>query len=258
MHRYVKKILLAILMLSAYSAKAQIYEVGFTGGMSSYMGDLNSKNLFHRVYGGTGAMIRYNHNQHISGRLNAFYSILRGSDMRGDQPYMILPISKQFEFETDLIELSIQAEINFLPFITGNTDTRFSPYLFGGLGGIYFNPRANSNAHTTNPTVINFDDDDIINDWGNELRPGEYSNFSIISIFGYGFKYNLSENFIAGIEWGMRYAGAPLLNRYGTDYLDMVSLKGNPKNNDWYSVLGFTFTYKFLDRSQPPCPNHNL
>lgn len=258
MHRYFKFLLLIVWLLNAYTVKGQIYEIGVSGGISAYMGDLNTHKIFNKIHGGSGIMVRYNHNQHISARLNAHYTRLRGNDLRGDQPYSIFPGVKEFEFNTKLSELSFQTEINFLPFITGDIETRFSPYLFMGLGVIHFNPTGKTGANTGSPTKIDFDDPNIIQIWGNELKPGEFSNFSIISIIGYGFKFNLSNNFMAGFEWGMRYAGAPFLNGYGTDYLDMVSLKGNPKNNDWYSVLGLTFTYKFLDRSCATCPNYNL
>ncbi len=253
MNRYLKIVFIILFVFFSNASKAQIYEVGTFTGISAYMGDLNTEKLFNKIWLSGGAMIRYNHDQHVSLRLNTSITELRGSDLRGKQPFVILPPIKQYEFETTLYELSLQVEINFLPFITGNTDTRFSPYLFGGLGGIYFNPTAYMNANTQNPVLI-------INDvhWGAAGKPDDFSNFSIISLFGYGFKFNLSENFIAGFEWGVRYAGLPLTKRYGTDYLDMVSLKGNPQNNDWYSLIGLTLTYKFLDRSRPPCPNYNL
>lgn len=253
MNKHIKVVFIIIFVFLSNTSKAQIYEVGTFTGISAYRGDLNTEKVFNKIWVAGGGMIRYNHGQHVSLRLNASVTELRGSDLRGSQPYIIIPPGKQYEFETILYELSLQGEINFLPFITGDTDTRFTPYLFGGLGGIYFNPRAYRNANSQNPVLIT---DDI--HWGTAGEPDDFSNFSIISLFGYGFKFNLSENFMAGIEWGMRYAGLPFTRSYGSDYLDMVSLRGNPKNNDWYSMLGLTFTYKFLDRSQPPCPNHNL
>ncbi len=257
MNRYLEYFLIAVFVLFALPAKAQIYEVGATGGISAYMGDLNTDKVFNKIWGGGGVMLRYNHNEHISARVNAYHTVLRGSDKRESQPYVILPPGKKFEFKTTLYELSFQAEINFLPFVTGDIYTRFTPYLFAGLGGIYFDPRGYRDLNASGLVKIDFDENPP-DEWGNEKKPNEYSNLSIISIIGYGFKFNLSNNFIAGFEWGVRYAGAPFFKKYGTDYLDMVSLKGNPKTNDWYSVLGLTFTYKFLDRSRPPCPNYNL
>ncbi len=245
-----KLIVLVVLLLVTGNASAQIYEIGLQGGISAYKGDLNIDKIYNKVFGYGGIMIRYNHNQHISARLNGAYTLLRGSDLRRDLPYVIIPPAKQYEFETQLAELSLQAEVNFLPFTVGDIETRFTPFLFGGFGGIYYDPTGYENAHTA-------DDRQEINDskhWYRDVEPDDFSNFSVIGLFGFGFRFNLSEDFVAGVEWGMRYAGLPGNNGRGTDYLDMVSLKGNPKNNDWYSFLGIHFTYKFLDRSQPPCP----
>ena len=256
-----KAIVLVILLLLAGQISSQTYEIGLQGGISAYKGDLNRDKLFNKVYGSGGIMIRYNHNKHVSVSLNNYYTLLKGNDMGRNQPFVIMPAGspnelpeKQYAFETQLVELSLQAEINFLPFVSGNVETRYTTYLFGGLGGIYFNPTGYKNAHTQNRQ-------EIINNahWYNGVKPDDFSNFSIISLLGFGFKVNVVQNFIAGIEWGFRYAGLPGNNNAGTDYLDMVSLKGNPKNNDWYSIMAINFTYKFLDRSRPECPiHHNL
>ncbi len=251
-----KVIVLLLLLLVSGTARAQIYEVGLQGGISAYKGDLNPvktykgnlnlDNYFYKIHGAGGIMVRYNHNKHVSARINGTYTILRGSDLSNKQPYVIVPPLKQYEFETQLVEVSLQAEVNFLPFTAGNMETRFTPYLFGGFGGIYYNP---TSTHTGD-----FHTDEDNRHWYGGSEPSDFSNFSVISLFGFGFKFNIAEDFSAGVEWGMRYAGLPGNRGRGTDYLDMVSLKGNPKNNDWYSIVGLSFTYKFLDRSQPPCP----
>ncbi len=239
-------VVLLTLLLITGTARAQIYEVGLQGGISAYRGDLNLDKYFNKIYGTGGIMLRYNHNQHFSARLNGTYTVLRGSDLRSNQPYIILPPARQYEFETQLVELSFQAEVNFLPFTAGNVETRFTPFLFGGFGGIYYDPKV---IDPSTRMIVVTDDH-----WYNNEKPDDFSNFSVISLFGFGFKFNIAPDFIAGVEWGMRYAGIPGNNGRGTDYLDMVSLKGNPKNNDWYSILSVSFTYKFLDRSRPPCP----
>ncbi len=259
-----KFILLVVLLPFAGPASSQIYEIGLQGGVSAYKGDLNPvktykgnlnlDNYFYKIHGAGGIMVRYNHNQHVSARINGTYTILRGSDLSNMQPYVIIPPLKQYEFETQLVEVSLQAEVNFLPFTAGNIETRFTPYLFGGFGGIYYDPTAYQNAHTANPVEIIDNNNQLGAHWYNEDERDDFSNFSIISLFGFGFKLNIVEDFTAGIDWGMRYAGLPGNSGAGTDYLDMVSLRGNPKNNDWYSIVALSFTYKFLDRSRPPCP----
>ncbi len=221
----------------------QFYEVGAFGGMSAYRGDLNQTKLFNKTYG-AGLMMRYSHNQHISARLNTGYTVLNGNDSKDDNPYIIFPNGiREYSFETTLIELSIQGEVNFLPFTPGDTDTRFTPYIFGGIGGIYFDSQIYRNRqpyagddHLTDPITGDVEDTG--------------SSIAAIGLVGFGFKFNVADDFTLGAEWGFRFSN--------TDYLDEVSLGGNPKDNDYYSLMSLTLTYKFLDRSRPPCPMHRF
>ncbi len=217
----------------------QVYEAGVYGGMSAYRGDLNQEKLFNQVHPTGGLMIRYNQNQHVSARLNTGYTILRGNDLRGDNPYIIFPGGRrEYSFETTLLELSLQAEVNFLPFTAGDTDTRFTPYIFGGGGGIYFDPEVYQNNLT--PTAGYLD----------PARGNNKEKFAAIGLVGFGFKLNVIRDIVVDASWGFRFSN--------TDYLDEVSLRGNPKDNDYYSILSLTVTYKFLDRSRPECPMHHF
>ncbi len=227
----------ALIVLVSSATYAQTYDAGVFAGGSFYLGDLNPymkpANLFVNNQPAFGGILRYNHNQHVAARLNASFAMIKGSDE--NSPYNILPPGI-FEFNTNIVELSLQGEINFLPFISGDIETRFSPYLFGGVGGIGFKTR----------TKLNMGEVYL----ESEKEPKEDAKFSYLGLFGFGLKVNIARDFTAGIEWGFR----------STDShdLDEVRFKGNPENKDWYSVFGLSLTYKFLDRSRPPCPNYNL
>lgn len=234
---------LAILALDK-PVYGQIYEVGVYGGISAYRGDLNQTKLFNKTHGAGGIMLRYAHNQHVSARLNMGYSVLRGADTRSDNPHLIFSDTiNDFSFETTLLELSLQTEVNFLPFTAGDPETLFSPYIFGGIGGIFFKPQIYKNKtpyggteHLENPTPRDIEDTG--------------SSIAAIGLVGFGIKLNVARNIVADAAWGFRFSN--------TDYLDEVSLRGNPKDNDYYSIIGLTVTYKFLDRSRPPCPMHRF
>jgi hypothetical protein len=244
MLRYLRNLIPALLLLATITGQGQTYDAGLFAGGSFYLGDLNPymkpANMFINNQPTAGGILRYNHNQHVSARLNASFAMIKGSDE--NSPYNILP-ANIFEFESSIYELSLQGEINFLPFISGDIETRFTPYLFGGVGGMYFTSKAFENiAGIRTPITDNahFNSQDNIN----------YRVFDYLGLFGFGFKFNIANDFTAGIEWGFRSTNS--------HYLDEVRLKGNPENKDWYSVFGLSLTYKFLDRSLPPCPNHNL
>ncbi len=222
----------------------QIYEVGAYGGISAYRGDLNQTKLFNKTHGAGGLMLRYGHNQHVAARLNTGYTVLRGANTRHDNPYIIFPRGiDDYRFQTTLLELSLQAEVNFLPFTAGDPETRFTPYIFGGGGGIYFDSNIYrgiapypGDDHLKDPTTLDLEDTG--------------SSIAAIGLVGFGFKLNVARDIVVDAAWGFRFSN--------TDYLDEVSLRGNPKDNDYYSILNLTVTYKFLDRSCPACPMHHF
>ncbi len=206
------------LVLFQGEARAQITDLGIFGGTSYYMGDLNTSRQFVNRELAGGVIIRHSFNSHVSVKGGLSMAHIRGND--ADSPYDISP-PDPYSFKTQIIELHLQGEINFLPFETGDADTPYTPYIFGGLAGFLFDPDA------INPEPID-------------------GRFSHALLFGVGWKYNIVSNLSGGLEWGMR--------RTNTDLLDAVSLRGNPKNNDWYSFAGLHLTYKFRDRSRASCP----
>jgi hypothetical protein len=229
-------VLLFILILMPCKLHAQYFDTGAFAGMSAYIGDLNTDRLFNKVYPAAGAVARFNHNQRLSTRINATYSVLRGSDRNTGKPYNnilndINYPSVYYAFETSIVELSLQSEFHILPFWPEDFYIAWAPYIFVGAGGLYFSP---------NP--MKFSDDGNLRDhtggahWHINDDLG-YLNLALVGFAGLGVKYKLSRNLTVSVEIGLRIAS--------TDYLDEVSLKGNPGNNDWYSLTGLTLTYGF-------------
>ena len=229
-------ILLIILMLMPGKLHAQNFEAGAFAGFSAYIGDLNTDRLFYKVYPAAGVVARFNHNQRLSTRINATYSVLRGSDRDTQQTYSnilenVNYPSVYYEFETDMVELSVQSELHLLPFMQGNKLTVWAPYLFAGVGGIYFIP---------NPMEVS--DGGSLRDpaGGVHWHPDDdagYLHLALLGFAGLGVKYNFSRHFSASLEIGLRITS--------TDYLDEVSHKGDPGQNDWYTFTGLTLTYGF-------------
>lgn len=217
-------VFLVLAMLPKGNVFGQIYEVGVLGGSSFYIGDLrpymDPGDLFQDNGFAGGALLRYNHNQHIGLRLNTLWANVSGHESNSN--YII--DGGNYSFNTRIIELSLQGEVNFLPFTPGDEETRFTPYLFAGAGAIYY---------SLSPSTGFADDSGISR------------NF----LTGIGFKLNISAKLTAGVEWGMRSTWTDDL-----DYYESISAQGNPKTNDWYSFTGISISYKFLDRSRPPCP----
>ncbi len=237
--------IIVILFLLTATTQAQKYEAGVFGGTSYYLGDLNpnpDRQFANAEFPAYGLFGRMNFTEHLSARLGIHRGTISGTD--ADSPYEILGPNTTYHFETDITELALQGEVNFLPYTAGDVESLFTPYLFGGISGFLFSPTAKvDNGNGVKP--IEDDEDDEHDHW----HPNDdqhYSSFDISYLFGFGLKYHITRHITGGFEWGLR--------RTNSDYLDEVHLKGNPKKNDWYSFAGISFTFRFKDRSSAVCP----
>ncbi len=221
-----------ILGMTALTARAQIYELGLFGGGAYYLGDLNRgpQGQFNNTEPAFGGFFRYNMDNHLSARVNLMHGNVSGSDQ--DSPFSILENDEVFHFETTITELSVQGEVNFLPYITGEEESLFSPYIFGGMGYLFFDGDYGIGDQSHLETAE---------------RPDVDNNISVTFLFGAGLKYYLTPNISGGLEWGLR--------KTGTDYLDQVSLRGNPRGDDWYGFAGLSLSVKIIDRSRARCPH---
>lgn len=220
---------LIFLLAATATSHAQKNEFGVFFGGSYYMGDLNPHRPFALSRVAMGGLYRYNLNPHIGLRANVFYAEIEGNDaITQYQP------ERDLNFETFLAEFSAQLEINYLPYQPGNPATPLTPFLYFGAGGFLFHP-------------MEIQPDGQRLDLHAAQREGvDYATASWQLMFGIGLKFNITRRLTSGVEWGMR--------RTGTDYLDDIRLRGNPKNNDWYSFAGFVLTFRFKDESPAVCP----
>jgi hypothetical protein len=218
-----------IVLATAINGHAQKNEFGIFFGGSYYMGDLNPSRPFVLSRVAMGGLYRYNLNPHIALRANLFYAEIEGNDaITQYQP------DRDLNFESSLAEFSTQIEINYLPYQPGNPATPLTPFLYFGAGAFLFHP------YEIQPdgrrVDLQFQQEEGV----------DYATASWQLMFGIGLKFNITRRLTSGIEWGMR--------RTGTDYLDDIHLRGNPKTNDWYSFAGFVLAFKFADESPAVCP----
>jgi hypothetical protein len=133
-------------------------------------------------------------------------------------------------------------------------------FLFAGIGGYYMNPRADVGNGRVNLSELN-----------TEGQGKSYSKYQVCLPFGVGVKWNATEIFGFGFEWGPR--------KLFTDYLDDVSkafptpgngsnyttfgvgdpgtMRGNPKSKDWYFYYGFTLQMR-LPKGNRECHGMGL
>lgn len=200
-------------------------EFGVSAGGSYYMGDINLYKHFYSPHINVGGFARYHINQRYVIKLGAAYARLSAADEDFNNEFQLL---RDSEFETSLIEMSMQFEVHFLPYLIGDVKRQsFTPYLQSGISAYL----ANSSQ-------------DII-------------NFSIP--IGFGIKKNVKPQLVVGLEWNFRrtfsdyldsLSGEDLDNydpNYGTpvDEASRNKQTGFRYNKDWYSMACVTVSYTF-------------
>ena len=258
-----KKIIISIfvLLLGFGSLQSQDIEIGFFGGVSYYLGDINPGLHYSQSKSAYGVLARYNMNTRMAVKL----SLYRGK-IAGDDAVTTAVDGRDLKFESVVNDLSAIFEFNFLPYFTGSRKSYFTPYIFGG-----------ASVFTYNPKVGDVSLRDIGTEGQNEGYIGRkpYSKVSFAIPFGFGFKYSITKKLGLAVEWGLR--------KTFTDYIDDVSTtyylfgsnidpsdqaaflsdpnrdhepgmqRGNSETNDWYAFTGITITYKFVLGNRARC-----
>lgn len=196
--------------------------IGFYGGTSHYMGDMNKTNPFFAPSPAIGLGIKSDQNLRYSFQLMGSYNPLRGSTKYVER-YNLPTDGDISSFSNRQVDLSLTAEFNFFPYESYNIKKRnFTPFVFAGVGISHF--------------------------------PNDLSNkFPVTIPFGLGIKYNIFERFSIGIKWT-----AKKIFYDNMDGVVNVSEVGNQSlihNDDWYHH-GFLFVTFKPFREQIPCPTY--
>ncbi len=136
-----RRIILVVLLLGVFTARAQTFfsgtEYGISFGGCQYFGDLNTNYGFREIKPAAMAYVRLPMNPYISLRGSVGYTSVGYDDKYSNNPYQL---ERNLNFKSNIVEGLIQAEFNFFHFATGEDDSRFTPYLTGGIGAFYYNP----------------------------------------------------------------------------------------------------------------------
>lgn len=104
-------------------------EIGIMGGASFYRGDLASDILFYKP--NIGAFYKKQFNDYVGLRVNYEYISLGANDLQSNNFY---DFKRGLNFTRVSHDISVMGEFNFLKFINGNSQYRFTPYLGFGIG----------------------------------------------------------------------------------------------------------------------------
>lgn len=192
------------------------FDIGAGLGMTGYLGDANTANLWSEPGWDFEALFRYIANPRWAFKTN-FYA----GNLRGDSSKMtnVFPGGETFSFSTTFYELGEMVEVNFFNYGMGETYRklkRISPYIAAGIG----------------MTV-----------WSIDGKTGAAFNIPL----GVGLKYKLSQRWNIGFEFLMKKTFSDRLD--GEQLKDPYGIKSSfMKNTDWYSTMSLTISYEFSKR----------
>ena len=212
---------LFFLCLSLNALKAQNYEFGIFAGTTNYQGDLADGIIqWSETQPAGGLVFRYSPFTFTSVRFGFTTGKLFGNDATSSRPYIR---ERGFSFVSNVKELSMMAELH-LPYY-GSADygifkLKLSPFVFVGMGLTIVNGQPKGPA---------------------DLVPYPFPEFNskkdfLVMPIGGGIKMQVSEQIAVSGEWATR--------KTYSDYIDGISVNGNPKRDDWYMFGGLAITYK--------------
>jgi hypothetical protein len=235
--------LLLILYLSSSLLLAQTpysWEIGIGSGISAYQGDLDAYRInpgLRNIQPIYALQIRHNLYNKVAMRLNLTSGLLAGDDNyfieSAWRPY------RGISFRGPLIEGAFMTEIYPFGLYRRKKGSRSSsrvpltrrkaaPFIATGMSLVFSDPVVNWNlTESVNPVVplekIQAD------------MSAKKNKFNMAFPVGGGIRFALNNQATLGAEAFVR----PVF----TDYLDGVSVAGNPSGNDWFLTLGVSFCY---------------
>lgn len=202
-----------VLMASTVALAQKGWEVGLMGGVSYYIGDLNTNYSLKTPGHYFSAVGRYNFNSRLSAK-----GVVGLSRVMADDQYSsnIYERARNLSFRSDIKEIGARIEFNFLPLIHGSKDAFFTPYLFTGLGLFNFNPEAQLNGNWIFLQPLGTEGQDI---------DSEYTTSSVNWQYGLGLKISLNYEWSINVEIASNNTLTDYLDDVSTTYPDMLVLR---------------------------------
>ncbi len=216
LHKILLVFFLTLIPLGVSAQEDYRFDIGGGMGMTGYLGDANTSNLWSRPGFDAELLFRYLPNPRWGIKTNFYVGTLSGDSSKMTN---VFPDGNSYKFSTTFFELGEMAEFNFFNFGIGESYRklkRITPYITAGLG---------------------------VTGWSVEGKFGAALNIPI----GVGVKYKLSERWDLGFEFLMKKTFTDRLD--GEDLDDPQGIKSSfMKNTDWYSTMTVTISYQFSKR----------
>jgi len=234
-------------------------DVGVFGGVGGYIGDMTKVDFQKSINPVYGGFIRYNFNPRyalrfnfLNGNIGAYGSadyykwVSIGKNSNGTDILDRKIVSVPSNFKKNVLDVSLNFEWNYLKYIVGDRETKWTTFIFGGVGlqGFKFNI-----------------DSLKLYDVPSNLNTKTHSELIVAPdiAFGLGFKYNLSKRWGIGVEGGIRKSFSDKLDDLDDplSYIDknvtpevQVKYTDQLHNNDWTTYVGVHLVYKLIYGNQ--------
>ena len=217
------------------------YEYIFSLGATNFLGDLGGadqigthgfKDLeFVLTRPTLGAGMRWKVQKYFSVKGDLYWGIVRGDDKLTKEYFRS---RRNINFKSNIFELSAQMEFNFIKEqkghiykikgVRGMSHKDRQIYLFGGGGGLYFNPKGkylDGKWYALQP-------------YGTEGQglpeaKKKYARITALVSTGLGARFAINRYWGAGMELGMRWTHSDYMDDVSTSYADPAIFHGDPK-----------------------------
>lgn len=272
-------LILIVFFVFCFVGKAQQFtpntEIGFIGGTSYYLGDLNTTH-FNNSSVAAGLIIRKNIDRRFCYKAELLYLNIAADDKNNSTDTMA--IDRGLHFKSPVYELSGQIEFNFLPYEPGNALYTWTPFVYAGVSLFHFNPQAE------NPANGEWVDLQPLGTEGQGTSSfssrSKYALTQVAIPMGGGLKIAVNPSFNIILEYGIRKTFTDYLDDVSTTFvgngssyplemnLDAIAMsdpiavlkpslahsqgdqRGDPNKNDWYSFAGITLSFKLNNNTK--------
>ena len=195
--------------------QAQKIELGGGLGGMLYKGDVSPALNPRFISLAGGPFFRYTATRSFSMRLGGTFGSFRADDQYSKDP---LQQARNYSFKTNIGELYVDFEYNFLNYKPSPKAKNWTPYVFGGIGLCKF-----SNSFYKGGGIVTYP-------------------------LGIGVKYEIKRPWSVGAEFGTRFCRNDYLDGLGDRSFansQSKTAQSNPALSDSYTYIALTVSYTF-------------
>lgn len=211
-------LVITLSIAATISSNAQSFQVGFTGGSSVYLGDMDTPNLSDKTKD-LNAAFGFFFRQSINGHFNVKLNFIRGTLSAADSLSTLdWQQKRNLSFVTPYSELAGFIEYDLFDVSSPDATKWWTPFITVGLGYFHFNPTTNLNGDQIELQPVGTEGQ------GLPGYPAKYSRNIMSLPIGGGMKVRLTR--LISIQ-------AQMINRITfNDYIDDVSSRFYPAYED--------------------------